>query len=112
MLGTRPLARIAGLHIRIDRQRELMARAKLSHFDAIQSFAVLCVSLAPDGVRDAGLGHQIAFIGRINKFLAGEGLAALHGDGVIRVLSLFTPLFRSRRWPITTITFASAAISA
>ena len=72
--------RIAGRDVRIDRFCELVAHGVLG-LHAVQGFAVRGVGLAADGMTDAGLGHQVAFVGGVDKRAAGENAARLHDDG-------------------------------
>ena len=48
--------------------------------DAVQGFAVGLVRFSADVIGDAGAGHQVAFIGRIDEHFAAIGLAGLHRD--------------------------------
>src|SRR4051812_28511019 len=53
------------LHIRIDARDELMMRRVLC-LDAVERLAILAIGFAPDRVRNARFGHQVAFIRRID----------------------------------------------
>ncbi len=57
-----------------------LVRACVLRLDAVQRFVVLGIRLAANRVRDAGLGHQIAFVRGVDEHLAAKGPAALHRD--------------------------------
>ncbi len=52
----------------------------MADLDAVERLAVGSVGLAADVIADAGLGHQVAFVGRIDENLARELTSALHDN--------------------------------
>ena len=52
----------------------------MADLHAVERLAVGGVGFAADMVADAGFGHQVAFIGRVDKHLTGKLASALHDD--------------------------------
>ena len=52
----------------------------MADLHAVERLAVGGVGFAADVVADAGFGHQVAFIGRVDEHLTRELAAALHDD--------------------------------
>ena len=77
--GQEAAGRVAFLHVGVDLHLELVVPG-MTDLHAVQRLAVGCVGLAAHMVADARLGHEVAFVGRVDEHLAGELTSALHDD--------------------------------
>src|SRR5690606_35857931 len=78
--GQQAAARIARLDVRRNAWHELVVTG-ITSLHTIERFVVGGVALAPDGVRNARGGHEVAFVGGVQENAAAVGLAAFHGYG-------------------------------
>ena len=76
----KPAGRIALPYIGINTLIELMVLHE-SALNAVYRLAVFRVRLTPDGVSNAGGGHEVAFIRTVKKHLRGKALSAFSADG-------------------------------
>ena len=65
---------IAGDEEGVDVVEELVG-AGVVGLDAVEGFSVFGIGFAPDGVCDAGLGHEVTFVGGIDEYFSAEGVA-------------------------------------
>ena len=77
--GEEAAPRVAGHDVGVDPDLELVA-GRVPRLDAVQRLAVDGVRLAADVVRDPGLRHQVALVGRVDEDAPGVRAAALHAD--------------------------------
>ena len=89
--GQETALRVTRNNVRVDARKELVLD-RLDGLDAVDGLAVNVVALAADGVFHAGLGHQVALVGRVDEHLGGvlvpvRGPHRRHAGTVLRDVS-------------------------
>src|SRR5439155_24922564 len=77
--GQETALRVTRNNVRVDARKELVLD-RLDGLDAVDGLAINVVALAADGLFHAGLGHQVALVGRVDEHFRGERSTALGAD--------------------------------